>query len=558
MNKILAAFLWILGTSVFSQIAPDVYLVNFADKQNSPFSIDLPQDFLSQRSINRRTRFQISITEQDLPVNPSYIQGVRNFVPSILTVSKWFNSVSINTNNPESLDSIRSLPYVRSIKSTCTSQGIPVYPDKLNISAVKASNIQASLPDTSYYNYGQGSHQIGMIKGHILHNQGYQGQGMVIAVLDGGFTGADNNPAFDSLWKNHQILGTWDFIKNTPVSFHEHPHGAWVLSIMAANLPGQMVGTAPKAGYYLLRTEYGPTEYLLEEDYWISGAEYADSVGADLINSSISYTTFDDSTMNHTYQDMDGNTTRITKAADIAASKGILVVTSAGNKGDSPWRYIGAPADADSVLTVGAVDAERIYASFSSIGPTINGRVKPNLAAQGDGTAFVATDGNIYTGNGTSFSSPLICGLAACLWQSNRSVNNYDLIQLMQETGSQALNPDFYLGYGLPDFSKAFFDVQGIEIDNIQENSLLRIFPNPFYSSFTIDYYAPKPEPLVLEIWDLTGRLVYREEHDPGYNSFQRIKISGLENLNPGIFITRITTSQSVTQARIMKQRTRQ
>ncbi len=554
MNKILTLFFLIISTSGFCQIAPDVYLIQFTDKQNNPFSIDKPQEFLSERAISRRERFQIPITEQDLPVNPDYIEGVRKFAPIIQNVSKWFNSVNIHTNDLAVLDSIRSLSFVRAIKCSSNSRGSHKYQDKLSVLAFKTDNSETTIPDTSFYNYGQSAHQIGMINGHMLHNQGFQGQEMHIAVLDGGFTGVDINPTFDSLWNNEQILGSWDFVTNTPLKFDKHSHGSQVLSIMGANLPGIFIGTAPKASYYLLRTEDGNSEYLKEEDNWISGAEYADSAGADLINSSLSYTVFNDSTMDHTYEDLDGNTSRITIAADIAASKGILVVSSAGNKGASSWKYIGAPADADSILSVGAVDSAGLYAYFSSRGPTVDGRIKPNLVAQGEGTSFAGSNGNVFRGNGTSFSSPILCGLAACLWQSNRNLTNIELIQLMQNSASLSQNPNSYLGYGLPDFSTAFLQVQGIDLSTNSNNSFLRIFPNPFDNSFTFDYYSTVTEPFVAEIWDMNGRLVYQKNYDPGFGSFKRVTISGLEKLSPGIFILRVISNENVSQLRIMKQ----
>jgi len=313
MNKWLSFLLCLVSSAVLAQTAPDSYLVEFTDKMNSPFSVDRPQEFLSQRAINRRAKYNIPVTVQDLPVNQSYIEGVKKFAPKILNRSKWFNSINIYSPDTAALDSIRSLPYVRDMKKIRSSNHPGQDSDKLIIQALKASTGISSSLDTSYYNYGSGSRQIGMLNGHILHNQGYRGQGIIIAVLDGGFSGVDRNPAFQSLWDNNQILGNWDFVKNTPLSFDEHSHGALVLSIMAANLPGRMVGTAPGASYLLLRTEYAPTEYIIEEDYWISGAEYADSAGADLINSSLGYTRFDDESTNHSYEDLDGNTTRVTR-----------------------------------------------------------------------------------------------------------------------------------------------------------------------------------------------------------------------------------------------------
>ena len=554
MKKILTLFLWLFGASLFSQVAPDVYLVSFTDKDNNPYSINQPQEFLSDKALSRRARYNIKLTEQDLPVNPSYIQAVNELAP-VKNISKWFNSVNVTTTDPAVLDAIESLPFVRDIKSAREVQSTSELFDKMNIKSFKTDGLGISLPDTSFYNYGDAGGQIAMLNGHILHNLGFQGQGMIIAVLDAGFSKVDINPAFDSLRLNNQILGGWDFVKDSPLTYNKHAHGAQVLSIMAANLPGIFVGTAPKAMYYLLRTEDGSSEYLLEEENWIRGAEFADSAGVDLINSSLSYTDFNDPEMSHTYEDMDGNSTRITRAADIAASKGILVVTSAANEGETEWKYIGAPADGDSVLTVGAVDADKVYAPFSSIGPTYDGRIKPNVTAQGRGTYFAGTNGEIYSGSGTSFSSPIICGLAACLWQSKRTINNYELLLLIQEISSQANEPDNLLGYGLPDFSKGFFVIQGIDFDSLEKNSFVRIFPNPFYNSFTLDYYSTKAEPYSLELWDLNGRMVLKEEHDPGFGNYHRLNISGLDGLSTGVFIVRLISSGAIIQTRVMKQK---
>lgn len=553
MRKLLASILWLLGSVAFSQIAPDVYLVQFTDKDNSPYSIDRPQDFLSLDAIERRARFDIEITEQDLPVNPEYVQAIRELAP-VKNISKWFNSVNVTVTDPAILQAIEALPFVRHLKSKRIDQVLSLVDDKFDLYSLKTGPAEISNPDTSFYNYGLGGWQIGMLNGHILHNQGYSGQGMKIAVLDGGFKKVNTNTAFDSLRNNNQILGSWDFVHDTPLSYNEHSHGAQVLSIMAANIPGVFVGAAPKASYYLLRTENAGSEYLVEEDNWIRAIEYADSAGVDLVNSSLSYTDFDIPDMDHTYADLDGNTTRITMAADIAASKGILVVTSAANEGETEWLHIGAPADGDSVLTVGAVDADRVYAPFSSIGPSFDGRIKPNITAQGRGTYFAGTNGSIYSGSGTSFSSPIICGLAACLWQSNKSVNNFEIIQILQKISSQADNPDNYLGYGLPDFTKGFFQIQGIDLSTVTSGSFIRTFPNPFISSFSVDYYSEEPESFSLELWDMMGRLVYSADYDPGYSSFKRVQVKGVNMLNNGMYVIRIISSESVVQSRIMKQ----
>ncbi|MBM3436273.1 MAG: hypothetical protein FJY07_08685, partial [Bacteroidetes bacterium] len=376
---------------ILSQVYPDKYWVRFTDKNNSPYSINNPGEFLSQRAIDRRVHFGINVIENDLPVNPQYIEGVANTGVTILTVSKWMNSVTIYTTDPAALDAIGLLPYVESIVKGTGSGGFNPSPKPFFL-----NETYYKMPEEEYlkslcsYDYGSAYNQIHMLNGDALHDMGYNGAGKIIAVIDAGFMNADNIDAFDSLWDSGRILGVRDFVSPlNPDIFGSHYHGTMVLSTMGGNWPGNIVGTAPGAEYWLIRTEDGNSEYIIEELNWVSGAELADSVGADIINSSLGYTEFDDPSQNHTYEDMDGNTTPVTKGADVAASKGMVVVNSAGNSGGSSWQYIGAPADGDSVFSIGAVDDMGNYAGFSSTGPTYDGRVKPNVVAQGQGCAII-------------------------------------------------------------------------------------------------------------------------------------------------------------------------
>jgi len=552
MKHFISLFLIVLPLSVFSQTAPDKYWVQFTDKIDSPYSIDQPEKFLSFRAIDRRARYNIDINESDLPVNPAYMNAIDSLGADILHSSKWFNGISIYLTNPLILEDIRELPFVSRIKTVITIIG--QYPIDKFEKTFKSTMSASTEIDSSFYDYGDAANQIGMIKGHVLHNQGFHGEGMIIAVLDGGFTRVNTNPAFDSLRNNNQILGNWDFVKNQPLSFEAHTHGGHVLSVMAANIPGVMIGSAPKASYYLLRTEDGGSEFRIEEDNWVAGAEYADSAGADLINSSLGYTKFTDSGMDYTYEDLDGNTTRITQAADMAASKGILVVNSAANEGNTDWKYIGAPADGDSVLTVGAVDSNGDYASFSSIGPTADGRIKPNISAQGKEAALANSYGDVIFANGTSFSSPLICGMTACLWQANKYLNNMELIDIIQKSASQADSPDAYLGYGIPDYGQAFFSVLGIDSFNTNTNDIVRIFPNPFTSYLTVDYYSPIPKEFELRIVDLQGRLAYQKNFDPGYLNLNRIKLTDLNGLSSGVYFIQIVSDDLFFHQKVIKQ----
>jgi hypothetical protein len=447
---------------LFAQVAPNKYWVKFTDKNNSPFSINNPEQFLSQRAIDRRTAQGIPVVENDLPVNQTCIQAVANAGATILTVSKWYNSVTIYTTSSTVINTINQLPFVLSVSKSNNNGNLPSensakpFFDKETYGDIPDDQkAEGNLTD-QVYNYGSATNQISMLNGIALHDLGYDGTGMIIAILDAGYLNANTIHAFDSLWNNGQILGTKDFVSpQSPNIFGSHYHGTMVLSTMGAYLPGQMVGTAPKADYWLLRSEDGGSEYLIEELNWVSAAEFADSVGADVINSSLGYTTFDDPAQNHTYQDMDGNTTPITIGADMAVSKGMIVVNSAGNDGGSSWQYIGGPADGDSVFSIGAVTASGNYASFSSTGPTYDGRTKPDVVAQGSGSAIVNTNGTVTTGSGTSFSSPITAGMVACLWQAHPGKRNTEILDAIRQSGSLASNPNQLLGYGIPDYFEA-------------------------------------------------------------------------------------------------------
>ena len=460
MKKIyLLLIITLISVISISQVAPDKYVVTFTDKNDSPYSISNPEEFLSQKALDRRTAHGIVIVENDLPVNPQYLESVAGTGVTMLNASKWFNCVTIYTTDQDALNTINGFSFVESVEKSGSSKAAG---KKLNekpffskewLSSVPESGLYKSLTAGNSYDYGAATNQIQMLNGDVLHDMGYDGNGMTIAVLDAGFLNVDELSAFDSLWTNGQILGYMDFVEpNNPNIFNSHTHGCMVLSTMGANLPGQMVGTAPKADYWLLRSEEDYSnnhiENLIEEYNWVSAAEFADSVGADVINSSLGYTTFDDPSQDHTYDDMDGNTTPITIGADMAVSKGMIVVNSAGNSGNSSWFYIGAPADGDSVFSIGAVDGSGNIAGFSSHGPTFDGRIKPNVVAQGSGTAIIDPgNGSVTFGGGTSFSSPITAGMVACLWQANPYKRNTEIMEAIQASGSLANEPNNQMGY---------------------------------------------------------------------------------------------------------------
>lgn len=539
--------------NTFAQVAPDKYYIQFTNKAGSIYSIDHPEEFLTQRAIDRRNKFDIDIVENDIPVNSNYIQGVADVGVDILNATRWLNGVTIYTTDPSLVDQIKALPYVSSSvkfnykKNNISSKFSNVSRDQVNTTKQGYSSL-ASM------DYGYSLGQIEQLNGIALHNNGYKGEGMVIAVLDAGFSGALEHPVLAYLWDNNKILGSKDFVYMGGSVFNDSEHGKMVLSCIGANLPGEMIGTAPEAEFWLLRSEEAPHENIIEEYNWMSAAEYADSVGADVINSSLGYIDFDNPAFNHNHGAMNGDSTVITRAADFAASKGILVVNSAGNSGGSatyPW--IGAPADGDSVLSIGAVNITGQRASFSSIGPTADGRIKPNVMACGEGaTIAVGSDGISTWGNGTSFSSPILAGMATCLWQAHPEMTIMEIQEAIKQSGSNATTPDDYMGWGIPDFQEANSILTttnpAIFIDN-----LVATYPNPFNDFLFVEINNDTTEKIDFELFDVAGNVVYSQAFEVSSNN-NKVKLTNeIEALSQGIYFLKIRAKNKTVITKVIK-----
>ena len=528
----------------FSQTYPNRYWIRFTDKNNNPYSLDRPEEFLSERAIQRRLKQNISFSFNDLPITPAYIDSLKALGVPVYNMSKWFNAVTTDSISPELLEQIFDLSFV--VK--------PSNPESLKlIKGVKNNTaIVTSESDNWDTYYGYPEIQIKINNGHFLHQQGFKGEGIQIALIDAGFLGVDVIPGFSDLWDEERILGTRDFVDRNSNIYRENVHGMHVLSVIAGNIPYQFVGTAPGASFWLLRSEDVDSEYLIEEDNWVSAAEFADSAGADIINSSLGYSVFDDSTQNHTYENMDGNSTRVSIAADIAASKGILVVSSAGNQGNKDWKYITAPADADSVLAIGAIDSLGNIASFSSLGPSFDGDIKPNVCAVGSKTYIIRQNGLIGTGGGTSLSAPVISGMAACLWQANPQATNMEIFSAIQESSHKFTNPDTIYGYGIPDFNLADM-ICKTKYNNISDGFYsLNIFPNPFKENINIIFYSSSLNTVYITINNVTGKLVREEKYSINDN-YNEIVIDNLYNLSSGIYFLTIKSENSFLSAKIIK-----
>ena len=432
------------------------YVIRFTDKIGTPYSISNPSQFLSARSIARRQRENIAIDEDDLPVTPRYIDSVRlSGAVTILNVSKWLNQVCIYTTDNTALAKINSLPFVIATQPVRRPvvQGVP---NNKFIVPVNNNSISLLRPQANAFDYGSSFGQIHIHQGEFLHNLGFAGQGMLIAMLDAGFLNYRTNPLLDSLNIKNQVLDTYNYVDPTIDVNQGYFHGANCLSIIAANDPGQIVGSCPEANFLLYETEDVSSESPLEEQNWVAAAEHADSIGADVISTSLGYTTFDNPALNHTYADMNGRITIIARGNTMAARKGMLSLVAAGNDGNDSWHYIGTPADADSILAVGAVDVAGSSATFSSYGPSSDGRIKPDIASVGLGTFYANPSGVVASGNGTSYATPNFAGLATCLWQAFPELTNMDIINAVKQSGSIYNAPDTRRGYGIPDVKKAF------------------------------------------------------------------------------------------------------
>lgn len=441
------------------------YIIKLADKNNSPFSLSTPGAYLSQRAIDRRERYGIAIDSTDLPVNPSYVSQIRNVANvTVLNISKWLNALTIQTTDANALNTINGFSFVRSTSGIAARRGrsnaVDWEDSKFddNFFPIDNSNHRASQTAGNYYDYGNSFDEIHLHNGEFLHNIGLRGQGMEIAILDNGFNNytSASFDAFDSVNANNQVLGTWDFVAREQNVSDDGSHGMSCFSTIAADIPGQFIGKAPRANFWLYQTEDNSSEYPIEEFNWTCGAEKADSSGADVISSSLGYATFDNSTLDHTYADMNGNTTMAAIAADLAAKKGILVFIANGNFGASPWHFLSTPADGDSVIAVGAVSTSGVVGSFSSYGPSSDGQIKPDVASVGVAAILETSTGTIGTGNGTSFACPNMAGLATCLWQGFPELSNMQIRSALWQSGNRATAPDDRVGYGIPDMISAF------------------------------------------------------------------------------------------------------
>lgn len=545
MNKIpfiALALLSLISQGTFSQNTK--YWIRFTDKNGSPYSVSNPSAFLTTKSIQRRTNHGIAIDMTDIPVNQSYVNQVASTGATVLERSRWFNAVVISVSSPSVLTSVNSLSCVAS--STPVGRYTSVTHDVLSPVGPSAQKTSSTTP----YNYGPSYTQVHQIGADCLHNLGFRGQNMTIAVIDAGFNQADINQVFDSLRNENRILGTFDFVDGNTGVYEDDQHGAEVLSCIVGNSPGQLIGTGPKAQVWLLRSENVFYEKKIEVCNWVVAAEYADSVGADICSTSLGYTTFDDATQNYTYADLNGKTAVASIAATMATRKGMFMVNAAGNEGGGSWNYVGVPADADSICTVGSVNSGGAHSSFSSVGPTADGRIKPEISTMGEGTYVCGPGYSFFSGNGTSFACPIAAGAVACLWQAHPTKSNMQILNAIKATASKASTPDNQYGWGIPDFCAAHnYLTLNTGISEQHAGGSIQLFPNPATTSISFNLTETVESACIM---DILGHSIAADLSTG--NTSTRHTLTFKDDIQAGIYLVNIKTAMGYHTAKFIKQ----
>lgn len=501
------------------------YLVLLKDKAGTPFRLDKPQDFLSQRSVFRRAKQGIQITNRDLPVSPAYVSAIRQTGATVWYTSRWLNAVVIDAN-PNTLARVLQLSFVQG-----TEAGRSLDAQTSTTNSLKG--IKEDLADLPPLNYGNSLTQIQMMGVDKMHSKGYRGEGMLVAVFDNGFLNVDRNTHFKHLFANKQIVATYDFVNRNPNVYDGGSHGANVLSTLAGRSDSALVGTAFSASFALFHTEEDARETRIEEVNWLVAAEAADSLGADIITSSLGYYSFDDPATDYRYADLTGNKALVTKAADWAAGVGMVVLNAAGNEGNSSWRYVSVPADADSILAVGSVNRLLNYVASSSVGPTADGRIKPDVAAMGQGTILFSPSGFVSSGSGTSYATPLVAGLVAGLWQAYPYLSAMQVIDIIKKSGHQANRPDNQLGYGVPHFERAEALVpKPLQVPASPKSGML-IYPNPFIEGTDPILRLSSEAPARVSLLNLAGHTLWNAELSEEQSNLP----IGSMHLSPGVYL---------------------
>ncbi len=515
------------GLALYGQ---DRYVVHLKDKATS-FSYSA-EDILSARAVSRRMKASFPVlTPDDMPVSREYVNAIRSLGYEVYFTSRWFNCL-ITETDAAGATALAALPFVATVE--LVAPGV-----KLSTNGRRGVEYEVQVAASDQH--------LLSLQVDDMHKMGYRGEGVLIAVFDSGFTGVEDpaNAAFADLIAEGRLKMTYDFVRDLPTVFGHAVHGTRVYSVMGAYLLDTYVGTAYRSDYQLFITEDEDSEYRIEEYNWLFAAERADSAGADIINSSVGYNYFDDPVQDYTYSDLDGATTVVTRAAEKAGQRGIVVVTSAGNEGADPWHYITAPADAVSALAIGSTTASGTPSSFTSFGPSADGRVKPDVTAQGSGIPVVGSDGQVVYTSGTSFAAPQVSGLIAGLIQAFPNASPASIIEAVRYTSDQSADPDDLQGYGQPGFMAAFNYLRAQS-----QESVYLVYPNPFTSSLTIRAKSPASKRTV-SVYSAEGRLVFHSTFDTSWSSIEVQLV--LESQAAGLYLLRIDEGGNTETLRVVK-----
>ncbi len=536
MKKLVLIVLFLLPFCGFSQEDAWVY---FNNKPNAPTFLNNPLTMLTQRALDRRTAQGIALNVNDAPIEQTYIDQITAATGiTVKAKSKWLNCLHIRGSIAD-INALTSLSFVNHVHFANNALNA-----KMSIPKT-VSPVNKQLDVQTTFNYGNSANQIQMLNGQTLHQANHTGGGKIIAVLDAGFIGVNTIAPFTRMFTNNQYLGGYNFVAGSTDVFSTHNHGTMALSCMTGYVDGQLVGTAPDAQYYLYITEDVTSENPVEESYWVQAAEEADRVGADIISTSLGYFEFDNTTYSHTYSEMTGNVAFASQGANIAFSKGIVVVASAGNSGGSANPNIGVPAEATNVLAIGAVQADRTYAAFSSIGPSFDNRVKPDVMAQGQNTTLSLSDGTISTASGTSFSCPIMAGMIASFWQAIPWATNAQVVQFVKQSADRYATPDAQYGYGIPDFGAAL-SIALLNNQAIKSNDFL-IAPNPTTTIFSV-YLPAGIDKATITLYTTLGQVVTTQ------NMATPVSNVSLEGLNPGVYFYKLESNSLSQSGKIIKE----
>ena len=531
MRIIIFIFLFIFQWSSAQEDAR----VYFTDKPNAQAYLDNPISMLTQRAIDRRVAQNIPLTLNDVPVETTYIDAVRNANGiEYKAQSKWMNCVHVR-GSVQDIQALSSLSFVHHIEFANPALNSKSTPTELPFITSKTNAVQVS------YNYGNATTQVQMLNTHLLHQADHTGSGKIIAVLDSGFLGVDTAAPFQRLFTQNLILGGYNYVSQSTNVYDLHQHGTMVLSSLGGFVDGQLVGTAPNAQYYLYVTEDVSQENPVEESYWVQAAEEADRVGADIITSSLGYFQYENTNYSYTYSQMTGDSAFASKGVNIAFSKGMVVVISAGNSGNTSEPHVGVPAEATHALAVGAVDAAEVKAGFSSIGPSYDGRIKPDVMALGVSAAVSNPQGNLVYVNGTSLSCPILSGSIACLWAAVPQLTNQQVVDFVKQSADRYTAPNNQYGYGIPDLNIALTNALGNAAFTI---SNFQVYPNPVEYDFSITGIQNAG---AIQLVNTLGQVVLTQKID---STTPTIDVSELPS---GIYCYQITQNQQVITGKIIK-----